>query len=126
MSGSAETIASGYARERAAREGLTVVEPNHDELFVDIDSDADMSVFEVNVKLFSEHVIAVEKWSVTRSRSGHPQKRHIVVTLNSSIGSRERLFYQALLGSDRKRELLGLVRVNADDPTPTLFFEKNS
>jgi hypothetical protein len=43
------------------------------------------------------------------SRSGLP-KRHITVTLVDPVSQIERLALQAMLGSDRVRELLGYVQ----------------
>lgn len=87
MSGSAATIASSHAFERATAE---------------------------------------EDWIRTPSKSGKPGRYHIIVTLTNPVTDRDRLFYQLALGSDRKRGLLWIARVNAGDPVPTLFFEKNS
>jgi hypothetical protein len=65
----------------------------------------------------------VLKWDDTPSRGGLP-KRHITVYLGRAISSLERLALQAMLGSDRIRELLGFVRLQRGELHPTLFFER--
>jgi hypothetical protein len=104
--------------------GLEVVTPKPNELFIDIDGEADMKTFRENVAIFDELVMTIAGKKVMPSKSGDPARRHIIVTLSRDITDTERLLFQLMLGSDRKRELLGYVRVLNDDPTPTLFFEK--
>jgi hypothetical protein len=124
MSGDATTNPSKMAFEQAAKEGWKVVTPKPNELFIDIDGEADMKTFRENVAIFDELVMTIAGKKVMPSKSGDPARRHIIVTLSRDITDTERLLFQLMLGSDRKRELLGYVRVLNDDPTPTLFFEK--
>lgn len=77
--------------------------------------------------MFFHHVDgSIQVVSNKPSRSGAPGKRHITLALNRKLTSVERILFQALLGSDRKRELLSYIRVLNSDPEPTLFFERKS
>jgi hypothetical protein len=72
---------------------------------------------DVMIKHFNAQVI-----KSTPSRSGLP-KRHLIVRLNRPVSNAERIALQAALGSDPVREILGIVRVQHNDPHPTLFLE---
>jgi hypothetical protein len=58
------------------------------------------------------------------SKSGQPDRRHITISLSEDIDDKDRLILQAFLGSDLKREYLGLQRIRSNDSTPTLFLER--
>ena len=99
-----------------------IVEPESNELFIDIDSESDVGVMSEMVRIlrFNGVVVSVER--VTPSRTeGH---YHAVVKLDRDVSAVERIAFQACLGSDRKRELLSLLRVVLElDRPPTVFFE---
>lgn len=62
--------------------------------------------------------------SFGKKPSRTPGKFHIYVELKEPVMSdMERLFFQACLGSDPIRELLGYRRILNRDPNPTLFIE---
>ena len=114
---------SVVAFARAKKEGWTVVLPQPNELFVDIDDEAGFERF----MEFQE--ILGQNWGVvgvrdTQSKSGNPNRKHIVVTLGCDVDPITRIALQACLGSDRKREILSLVNIKSGDTNPTLFFEK--
>jgi hypothetical protein len=110
-------------RAEAAAKGLRVVFPTDHELFIDIDSALSEQVFTVNLALFKKfHMVA--KVKKTPSASGKPHHFHIVVTLLSAVPDAvTRITWQAILGSDPKRELLALEHLKEGRP-PTVFFEK--
>lgn len=96
--------------------------PKPNELFIDIDNEEDYVVYLAQLDRLRQFYY-VEVLSDTLSKSGYP-KRHIVLGLEFDVNSTERLLLQAAMGSDRVRELLGFIRVQNDDPYPTLFLEK--
>lgn len=110
--------------EEAARaNGCAIVYPADNELQLDIDSEADFTRFEDQLPIL-KRTVGVTTWRVHPSKSGG-EKRHVTVVLDRDVtDARERILLQALLGSDRKRELLSLVYLNAGRAKPTLFFEK--
>jgi hypothetical protein len=116
---------SEKARAQAAVEGLEVVYPQGNQLFIDIDN-------EHNYRLFNNQLSLVQKFigyadrKETPSKSGHAWKMHITLTFGPNIAftAIERLALQAMLGSDRVREILGYIEYKNGDPTPVLFLEK--
>lgn len=112
---------SKYAYERAERENLAIVLPKPNELLVDIDNEDAENVFNTLLPLVAEYIglISVER---NPSKSGHP-RYHLTVTLGRDVTPLERIALQAILGSDRKRELLSFIEMTNGDQTPTLFLE---
>ncbi len=117
-------------RDTADRLGLEMVLPGPRELFVDLDSEADCVHHDAMMSLLAELAgkdIAPVK--LTASAGGN---KHAYLTSQFlswfDDGSNEqailRVALQACLGSDRKRELLSLLRIlfRLDRP-PTVFFE---
>lgn len=93
------------------------------ELFIDIDTDADYAVFQDHFATIEKHYGIVGYPAVAPSKSGAP-RRHITVTLRNNITHTERILLQAVLGSDRKREMLAWLEELHGDATPVLFLEK--
>jgi hypothetical protein len=98
---------------------LDCIYPMANELFVDIDTEADYGNFLKNKNIIS----IIKAWHVTPSRT-KAQGKHIVVELDRDVTSIERIALQTILGSDTRREAHSWVRLQANDPLPTLFFEK--
>jgi hypothetical protein len=114
--------AAATAKER----GLVVCAPAPNELFVDIDDAESLALFERNFPKLEELGL-FSKVLKTESPSGKPGRWHVVVWLNRDVESTfERIALQALLGSDRVREVLSWQRATRGDPVPTLFFERPS
>lgn len=101
---------------------LVVKLPEPNQLFIDIDSLADLGTFHGNYGLIDQYV-GIEGFVITESRNGGEGK-HIVVTLSKNITLTERCLLQAILGSDLRREAHGFWRIMQGSTTPTLFFEK--
>lgn len=110
------------ASEQAAKKGCRVVLPAPNELFVDIDDFASLAVFRKNVERLKEYMPCT--WEERESPSGLPDHRHMVVTLEEDVDPFERIALQALLGSDRTREMLSWQRLQRYEANPTLFFER--
>jgi hypothetical protein len=109
------------ARKKAKRENLVIKTPLNNELFIDIDTDADLAEYDRNYGVIDE-LYGIDETYMTASRT-KPEGKHIVVTLSQCVTPTERIMLQAILGSDRTREALSLWRVRNNDPDPTLFFE---
>jgi hypothetical protein len=114
---------SQTAYDQADRENLIVILPANNQLFVDIDSDLGYAKYQRHLPLLQKfyEVIGVAE---NPSKSGEPGHRHITISLGADVDQKERLILQAFLGSDVKREFLGLQRIRIKDPAPTLFLER--
>lgn len=91
-----------------------LIESTDTTLLCDLDDTESTDAFEARLDLLEEldlfgsggSVDRVEKW---RSRSGTGW--HVLVTLSAPLSAERRVFLQALLGSDPKREALSLARI---------------
>jgi len=113
---------SQVATALAEKNDLTVVYPTDKQLFIDCDSDQAYELFKNQVQLLKK-IDGPVTWSETVSKSGLPH-RHIIVNLCNPVDSMERIALQAAMGSDRRCELLRIMRVKDRDPNPILFLEK--
>lgn len=116
---------SQRAYNQAAIEGLDVVLPKDNELFIDIDNEHSYMLYN-NLMQIIQKFIGVVDVVEEKSKSGKPYKLHITVLLDQDVTPIERLALQAMLGSDRVRELLGYIQLKNGDPAPTLFLEKKA
>lgn len=116
---------SKEALERAERDNLRVVLPAEDELLIDIDNSLDYEYFQQKARGTLDSFFGVESVKESPSMNGKPGHLHLIVKLKGKVSEMERIALQAAIGSDRKRELLAVVRVLADDPHPSLFLEKS-
>jgi hypothetical protein len=108
------------AYEAAAERGQIVVRPGSYDVQLDIDSEQDLSIMEGQLNLLRENGIQIGEVRRTTSRSGN---KHVYLRLPRHLTNTERIALQATLGSDRKRELLSLLRVWGGNSEPTLLFE---
>ena len=113
---------SQRAIDEALQFGLSVVFPKDNELQLDIDNEHSFQLYMKQADILKKY-IGVEGYKVEPSRSGLP-KLHITITLSRTVSTLERLALQAMMGSDRVRELLGFVQYLNNDPHPVLFLEK--
>ena len=111
---------SQFAYDRAEREGLIVITPTPNQLFIDLDSAESGRIFTDQLGVLYDLVTGVR---MTPSMSGLPHQ-HAVVTLNRDVTEPERIAMQASLGSDRRCEILRFMRYLNNDPQPTLFLER--
>jgi hypothetical protein len=111
------------AEEQAKARGCVIIEPKPNELFLDIDSADDMAYFEKQIKR-----VAVRwkcTWTASESPGGKMGRYHVYVTFfDRELDHWQRIALQAVLGSDRVRELISVQRLLDGDAAPTLFFEK--
>jgi hypothetical protein len=114
---------SQNAIDRAKLENLTVLFPRSNQLFIDIDSDHSYQMFKRLLMIFRRLVDQAAELEERPSKSGLP-KRHITIHMSFDVRDEEqRAMFQAMLGSDRVRELLAYVQAANGDPHPTLFLE---
>ena len=110
--------------------GLEIVLPNPNELFIDLDSEQAYELFLAQIEVLKQ-IIDVTEVSTYPSKSGLPC-RHARVTVRipkthgSPLGVMERLALQTMLGSDRRCEILRYMRHCFNDPNSTLFLEKKN
>jgi len=105
------------ARDR----GCVVVCPSAREIFLDIDSEADMEFFEKQREILEQK----ESVHVGISHSKTPGHYHVVITFTRVLDPWEKVALQACLGSDRKRELLAAtVKKSGNLPGHNVFFER--
>jgi hypothetical protein len=101
--------------------GLVLIEPPGNVLLLDLDSPEDCDVFADLFPLFQRRFPDAH-YMATVSKSG--TGRHVYVRCpGHTFGLKERLLYQACLGSDRKRELLAITRVEKNWDHVSVLFE---
>ena len=117
-----EAIDDAWIREAWER-GISVDIPQGNELFLDIDTEADYGNL-------PERMVAVREKTgvelqISRSRysqSGAPH-RHITMRANIKLSRELRVFLQMYLGSDRDRELRSMRDIMLGSKYPTVFIE---
>ena len=109
--------------EAAVKNNCMVDIPSSKELFIDIDSEADMDRFYSVLGMFAAK-IGIESYVIGNSRSCTPGKYHIRVRLLHEIDDLTRVLFQTILGSDPKRELLSYMRIKNNIVPVTAFLEK--
>lgn len=110
----------GYdaAVERALEAGHHVIKGDDYQLQLDLDDDQAVHRANSMMKMVSDlfGVMSVEDW---RSKSGHT---HRLISLEKPLPVASRIALQAALGSDPRRELLGIRGLVAGVEDPNLLF----
>lgn len=115
------------AGEKAEAEGFTIIYPSETEILVDLDDEAAQLSFAQRFKdvreiLDKTPLGPLRITSTWASKSG--QGRHVVVDLGAVITeTSERIAWQALLGSDHKREAIAILRKRGGVPLPSRLFK---
>lgn len=110
---------------KAAAKGLVIRRPELHELFLDLDDEAACAVFWSNLPILREAGFGIEGFTWGPSPSGRPWRFHVVVAMSRPVESpEERVFLQAVLGSDRLHEALALRELVMGEPDATVFFER--
>lgn len=117
-----------YAESKtfASENGLFVILPGKNELFIDYDSDAEKKAGLDLLRLFTRYYerrtpgeqIQVSWW---RSKSGTGW--HAKIVLPFELSPSERVGLQAIFGSDRAREVFSYLRLLRGEENATIFFE---
>lgn len=109
-------------QEWAEKIGCDIVEAKANQLFIDIDTEAQFAQFEF--QLLKEHFYFT-KITITPSKQGLP-RRHIVIEMGKEYPLITRIALQAILGSDPTRELISIKRALEDESNVVIFFEKKA
>lgn len=104
--------------------GYHVVTPQPDELQIDIDSDETYAAYVELLSMLQAFGREVVLITDVPSKSGLP-RRHVTLRYPRNLSELERVAMQACLGSDPKREMFGLLRIETGIEPVTAFFDKN-
>lgn len=108
---------------KAREMGLLVIYPIYDELLLDLDRPSDVALYYERIADLSEHYPFRSDLKTT-SKNG---RTHMYVSLDMpkerKLTDYERVALQAVLGSDHKREIYNLARIQRGDTHPTVLFE---
>ncbi len=114
----------------AERKGVDIVLPEGHELFIDADDAASLATLADGLKCLIDNGEAATESKRTVSPGGNT---HVYLNwpqplfADPTTGALLRVALQACLGSDRKRELLALLRImRGYDIPPTCFFESRT
>lgn len=111
-----------YMRQQAEKKGCTVEIATDYQLLIDIDSEEAFAFFEQQLAVLeSLGTVPILYHTVRPSKSGLP-KRHVTVFLDEPLEMELRILLQAVLGSDRKRELLAFTGFLRGQENPVVFF----
>ena len=117
--------------KEAALLGLVVVEPGPTELLLDIDSQMAMVTYEANREALNDATQSLWIVETKRIPSRKPGHWHVYCTVElngtswDELTAEVRIAFQAILGSDLRREGFSLIRAMFGlNRPPTVFFEK--
>jgi hypothetical protein len=103
--------------------GMNVVVPEPNQVFIDLDCIHDQMVMEALLPIFNVNGFPLVIQKTTRSKNGG---KHVYLAAPIDITPLQRVALQAILGSDRKREALGFLRVLSGDMESAFFEKKDS
>jgi hypothetical protein len=110
---------------RAKRKGLIAVEPKRNELQIDLDGARALRTYGMQYSILRRSGLT-KGWRerVRPSKSGGSHT-HVIITMPKPIDNLRRVTFQAVLGSDIKREVYNLCRVINHNRYPIVFFERS-
>lgn len=115
------TTASAF--RKAEEQDLEIVYPKANEIQLDIDDKQAYDYFHENKWILNQW-FGIRSITERVSKSGG-DKRHITVELATRLTTVTRILLQAVMGSDKKRELLSFVMyARGNEKKPTLLLEK--
>lgn len=107
------------------KRGLRIVEPRANEIQIDLDNARALRVYARQYFLLEQHGITTGwRERMTTSKSGG-SRVHVTITIPKGIDNVKRVAFQAILGSDLKREAFNLCRVIKRNRYPIVFFERS-
>jgi len=116
---------SQWGMPRAKRAKLILVEPEQDELQIDIDGCRALRHYGAQFAILQKAGIT-HGWKESMTPSRAKNHMHITIKLPRVITNLERVCLQSILGSDPMREAFNYVRVNKRTRYPIVFFEKEN
>jgi hypothetical protein len=106
----------------AAEKGQVMLVPGPREIFLDLDSPEDRRYFKMALDTLQINGEDFQLKSFTRSKT--PGHFHAVVIAPFDLTPEQRMMFQMMLGSDRKREIWGWLRYRNGYEVPTALFEE--
>jgi hypothetical protein len=115
-------IREDFAKKKAAEYGCTIEYADEFTLQLDLDSPQAFTKFQDMYKLAKELKLFEhdEGYLVRTSKSGYG--KHVTIALTESLSTERRIALQAMLGSDSRREMLSLARLDEGQERPILLF----
>jgi hypothetical protein len=109
--------------EQGVSNEFEIVLPKDNELQLDYDCIELPAQFNEVMDILTQTVPkdAIIEYFVTRSRSGN---LHVTIALPYKLGPYQRIAWQAVFGSDPKREALSVRSATVGDKNPTLLIER--
>ena len=101
----------------AQERSLVLVLPGARDVFIDIDDDASLAIFDAMMGVLASNGGVFPLREVKRTKSEHGNT-HVYLEASRDLSDVERIALQACLGSDRKRELLSMLRLEVESPFP--------
>jgi hypothetical protein len=102
----------------AEEKGFTAVRTRPNWVMLDLDDDDSQTTYRKQLPI-ARKVYGAKEYKQWRSKSGG---LHVILKVERDLSVVERIALQACLGSDRKRELLGLKLVSEGVPEPIVLF----
>lgn len=123
-----------WGLRRAKKAGLRIVEPSPNELQIDLDGAAELAFYRQQIAVLRKNLPATETWTEKVTPSKTPGRFHVTISLprfDDTIWQIEclkiclKVAFQAVLGSDLRRECFNLCRVLNGTKYPIVFFEED-
>lgn len=108
---------------RKKQEGYSIFYPEENELLLDIDSENDLQRCKLSISRMEDELQEDLPFTVFESKT--PGHYHVSIKFPRKIDMLERIALQAVLGSDRVREMLSLFRLWQGEAHPSLLARKN-
>jgi hypothetical protein len=109
--------------ERRARQRGQIIEPSTPRVLqIDIDGREAYDRFEAMLELWESCPTLPRLGTITERESRTPGNMHITIDLDGDLPVQTRILFQALLGSDLKRELLSLASHMNGHENPIVFY----
>lgn len=111
---------------RAKRQGLMIVQPKPNELQIDLDGARALRQYGMQFSILRRAGLTKGWRERIQPSKGGRNRVHVIITLPFECTNLMRVCYQAVLGSDIKREAFNLCRVINRNKYPIVFFERQS
>lgn len=111
--------------EEKLEAGFEIIKNDDYTLTFDLDSDEDLMTFKSRIGFLERKGIGIQSCEITESKGGN---YHAVIKTDANVSISEslRIAIQACLGSDWKREMLGVLRqLNGQKDQVSLLFRPN-
>ena len=108
-----------WVRAKAEELGVDIMWGDDDHLLLDIDNHADLDLLDEHIDIMIDHGLVVDQGEELESRNGNA---HVVLELTTPQPLLVRILLQAVLGSDRKRELLSFLGTIYGQENPVVLW----